>query len=307
MAEINPQIVLPSPLQSVEWPSLVKEEFTERNLRLFFKRDDLIHPFISGNKWRKLRLNIEHCQQLKKAGILSFGGAYSNHLLALAAACQLAGIKSIGLVRGQELDKNANELLQKCAELGMELLFLTREEYALRDDWEYLSELKSEFSSYYVVPEGGKNFYGIIGCQDIVGEMELPFDDLWLPQGTCTTSVGVAMTLQEQQTLHIVPVLKGFDVEKEVKGLIMNNLNDESWVVDVLDRMVIHPNGHLGGYGKVTPELTAFIEEMQREIQVKFDPVYTGKTFKTLLDFYRTTPELENKDIVFLHTGGVFP
>lgn len=301
------QIILPSPLQDTPWPQMVREDFEQRGLRLSIKRDDLIHPLISGNKWRKLCLNLEHCRQVKKKGILSFGGAYSNHLLALAAACHLAGLNSIGLVRGEELTPDANPVLQKCKELGMELLFLTREEYAMRDDWEYQSELKSEFSSYYVVPEGGKNFYGIIGCQDIVAEIQDSFDALWLPQGTCTTSIGVGMSLGEDQALHVVPVLKGFDSKEEMKSLIIQNMNDDTWFVEIEQLMTIHENGHFGGYGKTTKELELFIQQIQSELQLKLDPIYSSKCFYTLLDYYRSNPEIRNQHIVFLHTGGIYP
>lgn len=301
------QIHTPSPLQKAIWPAFVQADFEDRGLRLWVKRDDLIHPLISGNKWRKLRLNVEHCRQLKKEGIVSFGGAFSNHLLALAAAAHIAGLKSIGLVRGEELNSSSNAVLQKCHELGMELLFLTREEYNMRDDWEYLSELKSEFSSFYIVPEGGKNFYGIIGCQDIVGEIQEPFDDFWLPQGTSTTSIGVGMTLSDSQTLHVVPVIKGFEVENEMERLIMNTMNDESWMDEIRSRMHIHSNGHFGGYGKMTAELRDFIGKMKEEMDLKLDPIYSAKTFYTLLQYYAENKELRERDIVFLHTGGIYP
>ena len=156
---------LPSPLERKNWPSWVREDFEKRNLTLYFKRDDLIDDEVSGNKWRKLKFNILQAQQNAKKGILTFGGAYSNHLLATASLCHKMGLKSYGIIRGDELHPESNENLKRCQSLGMEMRFISREEYRLKEDWEYLMELKSEFSQYKIVAEGGKNFLGIIGCK----------------------------------------------------------------------------------------------------------------------------------------------
>jgi len=135
---------------------------------LFIKRDDLLHPVISGNKWRKLKYNIEIVEKNNYHGILSFGGAFSNHLLALAYLCKLKNIKSVGIVRGEELNVHSNSILTYCASLGMKLKFVSREDYSLKDESEYKQELHSEFSNLLIVPEGGANYQGVIGCMEIM-------------------------------------------------------------------------------------------------------------------------------------------
>jgi 1-aminocyclopropane-1-carboxylate deaminase len=305
-ANFHSQFQLPSPLMSFSWPLAFRDDFEKRGLNLLVKQDNLIHPEISGNKWRKLRLNIEQAKALSKKGVLSFGGAYSNHLLALAAACREEGMRSMGLVRGDELNSESNVMLQRCADLGMELKFLSREEYGIRDDWDYLNELKSEFSELYIVPEGGKNFYGIIGCQDIIREIKVPFDDFWIAQGTCTTSTGIALSLPESIDLHVVPVLKGFDSKAEVINLVSMYFNDTDLAEELAGRMFVDQEAHFGGYGKSTPELEKFIKEVETDCNLKLDRTYTGKAFYAMCRHYTENIELCNKQIVFLHTGGVF-
>lgn len=297
---------IPSPFEAFQWPQQVQQKFEARNLQLFVKRDDLIHSEISGNKWRKLKMNIEQAKSLGKKGLLTFGGAYSNHLLAVAATCQLMGLESTGLVRGEELNKASNPLLKRCAELGMELIFLSREEYGLKEDWEYLSELKSEFGNRYIVPEGGKNYYGSIGCQEIIKEIKEEFEDFWMAQGTCTTSVGVAFMLKEEQDLHVVPVLKGFDAKEEVRRIVKGQFNDSELADELAGTLIVHDEYHFGGYGKVTDELTSFISATQEDIQLPLDPIYTGKCFYALLDYYTKNENIVDKRIVFLHTGGLY-
>ena len=135
----------------------------EKNIQLFLKRDDLIDSEVSGNKWRKLKYNIEQAISKKNDAILTFGGAYSNHLVATASACFKVGIRSIGIVRGEELSENSNETLKKCFEFGMELKFVSRQEYVLKGDSLFLKDLHLENENCFIVPEGGANFYGMVG------------------------------------------------------------------------------------------------------------------------------------------------
>lgn len=289
----------PSPLQPLEF-----QWAKERNLRFFVKRDDLIHEAVSGNKWRKLKFNVLQTKQANKSGILTFGGAFSNHILATAHACKTNSLQSLAIIRGDELNKNSNPILQQCSEWGMQFIFVSREEYTLKDDYEYLNELKDEYRAYQIVPEGGKNFLGMVGCQEIIGEINVDFNDIWLAQGTCTTSIGLALSCQSHQLVHGVPVLKGFDAIAETQQLMLRQGLGQDTVEDVLANLLIHDQYHFGGYGKTTEELLAFIEKMEREHQLPLDPVYTGKSFFAMLDHYQSNDEVD-KTIVFLHTGGL--
>ena len=191
----------------------------ENKVELFFKRDDLLHQEISGNKWRKLKLNIDKCVHQKSEGILTFGGAYSNHLVATASVCSSVGLKSIGVVRGNELNAESNDTLKRCESYGMELQFISREEYGLRNERYYHEELLVENSNYHVVPEGGANNLGMIGCQEIISEIDLEFDSIFVAQGTTTTSCGLALGVDEDQKIYVVPALKGFDSFDEMSVL----------------------------------------------------------------------------------------
>ncbi|MFA7273998.1 MAG: pyridoxal-phosphate dependent enzyme [Crocinitomicaceae bacterium] len=299
MAEKQHPYLIPSPLEPLHF-----KWATTRNLKFYVKRDDLIHEAVSGNKWRKLKYTILQAQHLQKAGIITFGGAYSNHILATAHACMTLGLKSLAFIRGEELTESSNAILQQCSDWGMDLKFISREEYRLKDDWDYLNEIKSEYSAYYIVPEGGKSYLGTIGCQEIIREIEIPFDEIWLAQGTCTTSLGLAMAIQEPQKIHGVPVLSGYDADNEIKALLKNQGFTTDMESDVRMKMEIHAEYSFGGYGKTTPELLDFIQEIKEECGLDLDPVYTGKAFYAMTDVYRRN-QITDRTIIFLHTGGL--
>jgi 1-aminocyclopropane-1-carboxylate deaminase len=301
------KIEIPSRLEKFTWPTRFKTEFESRGLNLFIKRDDLIHPEVSGNKWRKLKYNIAQAKSLKKEGILTFGGAYSNHLLATAAACHLEGMKSMGLVRGEELQADSNKILKRCAELGMNLNFISRAEYTERDNYDYLTNVKSEFKNFYCVPEGGKNFFGIIGCQEIVNELGThQYDDLWLAQGTSATSLGILTVLPENKKLHLVPSIKNFDSKAEMKNLLFGLMDESDFDEKYAEQVVRHDQYNFGGYAKTTEELEEFKREMEAELHLKLDSVYTTKCFFGLCDYYLKNKNIKARKIIFLHTGGIF-
>lgn len=286
-------------LQKVEILSLNK-----RSIQLFVKRDDLIDDFVSGNKWRKLKYNVVNAIQIKKEGILTFGGAFSNHLVATAAACQKAGLRSIGIVRGEELNSTSNETLMKCVHFGMELKFIAREEYNLRNDRIYQEELSIDFPNFHIVPEGGSNYYGMIGCQEILQETPNHFDHIFIAQGTTTTSAGIALGLSEKTKLHVVPVLKGFDSLGEMRNLYLKSGIEQKMVEDILQQTDVLGDYHFGGYGKYTDELLDFMEKIFQETRIPLDPIYTGKTFFALMDWVEKM-NISNSKIVFIHTGGI--
>ena len=294
-------------LYSTEKSILEKLSFPileEKNIELFVKRDDLIDTEVSGNKWRKLKYNIEQALANKNNSIVTFGGAFSNHLVATAAACKLIGIRCVGIVRGEELNSNSNETLKRCTEYGMELKFVSRSEYALRNDSLYLKDIHLEFENSFVVPEGGANFYGMIGCQDIIKEIEQDFDHVFIAQGTTTTSCGVLISLPSNSKLHVVPVLKGFDSISEMRNLLNYTLFDEELTEELLNRVTVHSNAHFGGYGKYDLELLDFIKQFYHENNIKLDPIYTGKVMFELIKNIKEN-KLSNSKVLFIHTGGL--
>jgi 1-aminocyclopropane-1-carboxylate deaminase len=278
--------------------------FDKHQVEVFVKRDDLIHSVVSGNKWRKLKYSIAQAIHQKCDGIFTFGGAYSNHLVATAAACKSAGIKSIGFVRGEELTSESNATLKSCIDYGMKLVFISREEYALRNDKIYIDELKTEYPLYYFVPEGGSNYFGVIGCQEIWTEIDTQFDSVFVAQGTTTTSCGLLAGLPPLTKLHVVPVLKGFESIETMKSTLKWVLMDESFVDQLVEDILVHSDFHFGGYGKVTSELIEFIQMCSREFHISLDPVYTSKAFYAL---YQNIVQgnLNGQKILFLHTGGL--
>ena len=279
-------------------------EFEARGIKLFIKRDDLIDEVVSGNKWRKLKYNVELCQSRKNEGILTFGGAYSNHLVATASACHKMGMKSIGIVRGDELSPNSNKTLQQCSELGMKLVFVTREEYLARHEKAYHEDLSYTYPNHHIVPEGGANYYGIIGCQEIMSEVREKIDHVFIAQGTSATSCGVLSSLNENQTLHVVPALKGYRSLEEMRNLMVSSGMEAERVEAQLKRVEAHPEFHFGGYGRYTEGLLKYIQDFYRKHGIKLDPVYTGKVMFALTHELQNT-RYSNTNVLFIHTGGI--
>lgn len=294
---------LPDINRSVLRP-LHKEEWEERKLEVFVKQDDRIHSDISGNKWRKLVYNMEKAQLQKNENLITFGGAFSNHLLATAAACRLYGIHSIGFVRGDELSADSNETLRKCTQLGMELHFLSRSEYLLKTDELWLKELHVDFPNSYLVPEGGANYLGIAGCQDMIRELPEHIDRIFVAQGTTTTSCGILLGTSEKTKVHVVPVLKGFHAEDEMRKLFTLSGIDDELQDDLFQRMIVENSYDFGGYGKYTPALLQFIQTVYQKLHLKLDPIYTGKAFFAMEEVIRKM-NIQNERIIFIHTGGL--
>lgn len=269
-------------------------------LKLFVKRDDLIHPIVSGNKIRKLKFNINEALRNNCKGIISFGGAYSNHLIASAAAAKELGIPVIGKVRGEELTSDSNSILRRCHELGMDLEFLTRSEFSAQKHQSGLIQLDG--SNYWFIPEGGANAEGIQGCTEIVTELDQDYDFYVVAQGTTTTSLGLLKSIPEHAKLIVVPVLKGFDVQKEMRHLLQDDVLFDS----LQSKLIIWDTYHHGGYAKTSPELLTFIDEFHVHNHFQIEPVYTGKVFYALKDVLTKEKELfVGKNVLVVHTGGV--
>ena len=272
----------------------ITNELTHNHsVNLFIKRDDLIHPEISGNKWRKLKYNIAQAKQDNKSTILTFGGAFSNHITATAKACEVFGFKSIGIIRG-EAYSHLNKSLQFAKDCGMELIYLDREKYRSKNISDFRFQiLDFDEINTYILPEGGANELAVIGCSEIVSEIDIDFDYICCASGTGTTIAGIASNLQPHQQAIGFPVLKGGEfLYDEIKKLI----NVEC---------LLMTEYHFGGYAKITPELIKFIKEFHQEHQILLDYVYTGKLLFGIFDLISKNYFPENATIIAVHTGGV--
>ncbi len=268
--------------------------FREKNIRVFVKRDDLIHPFISGNKWRKLKYNLREAKNLNKTHLITFGGAYSNHLLATAAASAKFGFKSTAFVRGEKVE---NQLLMMCRLFGMELIFTEREAY--RDKQKLFNENFAEDVNSFFIDEGGSGELAVKGVAELVNELNQEYDHLFCASGTGTTAAGILRGLNNNKLntkLHAVPVLKGGEF---IRNEILN-YNSES------DNFEIHLDYHFGGYAKTSPELLKFIQTFSSSSGILLDPVYTAKLFYALFDLIEKDYFEKNSKILAIHTGGLF-
>lgn len=275
----------------------------EQALNLFIKRDDLIHPLISGNKWRKLKYNILHLNINRLEGILTFGGAYSNHLLATAFAAKQANIPCVGIVRGEELTKDSNSILSFCHSLGMELKFVSRNEYGYRDEPIYKQELLTEYKNFWMVPEGGGNYQGVLGCMEIMRETDNDYDFVCVSQGTTTTSIGILLSLPEKSKLLVCPAIKGLDSIFEMKQMLFYMGFENEFIDEKLNQVIVLSTDELGKYGKASPELKLFNNSLYERTKINFDYTYNAKSLFQLNKYIERNSLVKEK-ILYIHTGG---
>ncbi len=283
---------LPSPVQEIK-----DQLLEEKGVRVFVKREDLIHPLVSGNKWRKLKYNLQKAKEEGKNAILSFGGAYSNHIHALASAAQSMGFKSIGIIRGEEV-LPLNDTLAFASQCGMELHFISREEYKRKAEKNFIEGLRKKFGDFYIIPEGGYNKEGSKGCEEILKEIDIPYDVICCACGTGTTLSGIIESLPNDKQAIGFPVLKGGDfLYEEIKKLIPEKNISSNWLLET--------NYHFGGYAKWNEELLDFIKEFENKHKIPLDHVYNGKMFYGLFDLIRQDHFAKGTTIVAIHTGGL--
>lgn len=277
-----------TPLLKVEEPFL-----REQQIELWVKRDDLIHPEVSGNKWRKLKYNLIEAQKQGFHTVLTFGGAYSNHIAATAVACKSLGIESIGIIRGDELNKDSNPTLQKAFKDGMQLIFVGREQYKLRTEQSWLEQLQIEHSAF-IIPEGGSNSLAAKGVSELLKEIDIDFDLVTCAVGTGGTLAGITQKLKPHQDALGFAALKG---EKYLHEEVSKLTDSRQW-------NIIH-NYHFGGYAKYTTELVEFIQSFYQTRQIPLDHIYTGKMMFGLYQMIREGKIKGAKKIIALHTGGL--
>lgn len=274
-------------LQTIS-PSWLPDSVQAAVLRL-----DLLHPEVSGNKWFKLRYNLEAAFAQEKKRILTFGGAYSNHIAATAAACQLARIACTGIIRGEKPPVLSHTLLDASAK-GMELVFISREAYRLKNETDW----SAYYPHAYVVPEGGNNALGAKGCEEILSLANDPsFTHIACAVGTGTTLAGLINSADLQQEVRGYVVLKGASyLEQEIQSLLAP--------APLPHWRLVHQH-HGGGYAKVTPALTGFIRQFYEDTKIPLDIVYTGKLFMGFRQDVLDGLYPAGSKVLLVHTGGL--
>ncbi|GGI25048.1 1-aminocyclopropane-1-carboxylate deaminase/D-cysteine desulfhydrase [Pedobacter mendelii] len=260
---------------------------------LFVKREDLIDPYISGNKWRKLKYILAKAEAEHKNHLITFGGAYSNHLVATAAAASRSGLKSTAFVRGEKV---TNEMLLLCKLFGMDLIFTERESY--KDKFALFEKhFKFDVNAYFI-DEGGASTEAVTGCSEIVDELTDVYDHIFCAAGTGTTAAGLLDGIVKNNLktkLHVIPVLKnGNFIKAEIVKYVPNTEN-----------LILHTDYHFGGYAKTTPELFKFIKDFTANTGLLIDPVYTAKMFYAVFDLQRNKTIKSDDKILAIHTGGL--
>lgn len=264
-------------------------------ISLTIKREDLNHPFISGNKLRKLKYNLLQAKAENKTTLLTFGGAFSNHIAAVAYAGKEQGFKTIGIIRGEELfDKiEENPTLKFAQENGMQLKFVTREDYRHKSESFFTEKLKEIFGDFYLVPEGGTNEWAVKGCEEILTDEDAIYNYVCCAVGTGGTISGLINSAWPNQKILGFPALKG------------DFLTDEIRIFAKQDNWNLICDYHFGGYGKINLELIEFINAFLEETKVPLDPIYTGKMVFGVIDLIYKNYFPEHSKILLIHTGGL--
>lgn len=276
-------------------------EVVQAGIKLFIKREDQNHPHISGNKWWKLKYNLLAAQQQKHNTLLTFGGAYSNHIYATAAAAYELGLKSIGIIRGEET-LPPNTTLAFAKSTGMQLHYVSREAYRNKTSVEFIQSLHDRFGDFYLIPEGGTNTLAIKGVAEFAQQLQnrAAFDYVCLPVGTGGTIAGLIAGMNEQTQVVGISVLKnGEFLVDEVKNHL-KNFSDR-----VYGNWHIQTSYHHGGYAKTNPQLFEFINMMNQQHQLPLDPVYTAKLMWGVLDLIEKEKFTPGSKVLMLHTGGL--
>lgn len=288
------RLQLPSPITP-----LYDALFEQKRVRLFVKRDDLIHPHLQGNKWRKLKYNLIQARQQGFTRLLTFGGAWSNHIHATAAAGHYFNFSTIGIIRG-EVHSPLNPCLQDARDWGMHLHPVSRQDYRNKTTADFIDQLHQQFGEFYCIPEGGNNAAGIQGCTEIVDELERDYDVVCVDCGTGATMAGLIQALDDRAQVLGFAVLKnaGFlvdDIERALRE--QSDKTYGNW------RMQL--DYHFGGYARTSPALFDFINNFKQQHGIQLEPVYSGKMFYGLMELIRQDYFKPGSDILVIHSGGL--
>ena len=262
---------------------------------LYVRREDLIHPFVSGNKFRKLKYNLIQARKEGKTKLLTFGGAFSNHIAAVAAAGKEFGFETVGIVRGEELGSKveSNPTLSFSKGCGMVLNFVSRDTYRDKELPIFIKSLKANYGDFYLLPEGGTNALAIKGCGEILTQKDTSFTHICSAVGTGGTLAGIINATLPNQKIIGFPALKGSFLSDDIRKFV----NKESWEL-------IH-DYHFGGYGKINEALIRFINGFYQETAIPLDPIYTGKMMYGIFDLIEKGYFPNGSKILAIHTGGL--
>jgi 1-aminocyclopropane-1-carboxylate deaminase len=267
----------------------------EANVRLLIKCEYLNHPLVSGNKWWKLKYNLVEAARLGKKRLLTFGGAYSNHIYATAATANELGFELVGIIRGEET-LPLNSTLAFAKGKGMQLHYVTREDYRKKTEPDFQKKLTDLFGDFYLIPEGGTNELAVKGVAEFANSLlrELKFDYLSLPVGTGGTIAGIISGLDAEKKIIGFPALKGAQfLEREIRTYT----DKENWQLMY--------DYHFGGYAKSTKELTDFMEQFERAHNIPLDPIYTAKMMFGIFDLVKQGFFKRGSTLLIVHTGGL--
>lgn len=268
---------------------------TEKGVSLYLKREDLLHPHISGNKYRKLKYNLIEAQKGAFSTILTFGGAFSNHIAATAYAGREYGFRTVGIIRGEELAGKweHNPTLLMANANGMQFKFVSRANYRQRENIGFLKELENEFGNCYLLPEGGTNAQAIKGCREILTPGDDGFDIISCAVGTGGTIAGIIDSSHTSQYILGFPALKGDFLKEDICKFVLKT----NWELQT--------DYHFGGYAKVDSKLINFINDFKQLTGIPLDPIYTGKHLYGILDLVEKDYFSPNTRILAIHTGGL--
>lgn len=268
----------------------------DRNISVDVLRLDQYQPAIGGNKFFKLKYNLTQARNEGKNQLLTFGGAFSNHILATAQAGKIHGFQTIGIIRG-ELTYPLNPILALAKDLGMLLISESRSAYRERGSGAYIANIQLRYPEAYLIPEGGSNSLAVEGCKEIWQFIEKSYDIVALAAGTGATAAGIIAGNITSSEVLVFPVLKGDFMADEIRNFLPTGAADTNWKV-ISDY-------HFGGYAKWSPGLVDFINRLKSETCIPTDPIYTGKLFYGLWDMISEGKLAENCRILAIHTGGL--
>ena len=293
MTDLLP-IQLPTPLER-----LAHHTFDAAEVQVFIKRDDLIHPTISGNKFRKLKYLLLEARSQQANTVLTFGGAYSNHLFATAAAGRLSGFATIGIVRGEDAQQNENSTLQFCRQQGMHLHFVDRATYRLKDSPEYLDHISGQFGKPYIIPEGGTGLLALKGVAEMAGEIkaQLGFSPTYIATAAGTGGTAAGILTAGVNALAFSSLKGGGFLQTDILELAAN--------YPLTGSLELITDYHFGGYAKWNAELLGFMDNFKKEFGIQLEQVYTAKMFYGLFDLIKNGHFKKGDMIVAVHTGGM--
>jgi 1-aminocyclopropane-1-carboxylate deaminase len=270
-------------------------------IKLFIKREDMNHPHISGNKWWKLKYNLIKATELGHKTILTFGGAYSNHIYATAAAAKQCQFKSIGIIRGEAM-LLLNPTLHFAKDMGMQLHYVSREAYRMKTEYEFIKDLKNTNGDFYLIPEGGSNELAVKGCAEFGRNLinELDFDYVCLPVGTGATMAGVVAGIGNTKRVIGFSVLKGGNFLLAHVETYLLNYSDSYF-----SNWEINTDYHFGGYAKYTNELIDFKKQFETEYEIPLDKIYTAKMMAGIFDLIQKNYFKRGSTVLAIHTGGL--